>query len=84
MTAETCTNCDGLLVTSGLRAELGIDWQCAWCGQAGTNFAEVVNGRTVRGRLVTVKGAAPPPDRRWVLAESMPYAQRVATGRAAQ
>lgn len=77
MNAETCTNCDGLINTR-LRAGLGVDWQCAWCGQAGTHF-DARGKRTAR--LVTVKGD---PGRHvpWVPAESMPYAQRVATGRA--
>lgn len=82
MIAEHCTNCDGLL-NDKLRPGLGIDWQCAWCGQAGVHFTEVINGRKILGRLVTVKGD-PAQHKPWVPAESMPYAQRVATGRAAQ
>lgn len=82
MTAETCTNCDGL-INERLRAGLGIDWQCAWCGQAGTyHHAVSTLGRKVTVRVVTVKGAEPPAERKWVAAESMPYAERVATGRA--
>jgi hypothetical protein len=82
MTAETCTNCDGL-INEQLRPGLGIDWQCAWCGQAGT-YQETVStlGRVVIARMVTVKGD-PAQHKPWVPAESMPYAQRVATGRAA-
>ncbi|HEV7717160.1 MAG TPA: hypothetical protein VGO53_16295 [Steroidobacteraceae bacterium] len=72
MINDTCTNCDGLL-NERLRPGLGIDWQCAWCGQAGTHFR---NGQRT-ARLVTVKGD-PARYAKWVAAESMPYAERVA------
>jgi hypothetical protein len=73
-----CSNCGGLLCTSGVRASLGIEWFCAWCGQAGTYCAAVSTlGRKVRARVVTVAGDAS-LHKPWAPAESVPYAERVA------
>lgn len=78
MTAPDCSNCGGLLCTSGVRPSLGVQWFCAWCGMAGT-YDTVVStaGRTVRARVVTVDGD-PSKRKAWVAAEGLSYAERVA------
>lgn len=78
MTAPECSNCGGLLCTSGVRASLGVQWFCAWCGMAGTYAtAKSASGRTVRARVVTV-GGDPARRKPWTDADGVSYAQRVA------
>lgn len=83
MTAPDCSNCGGLLCTSGVRASLDLQWFCAWCGMAGSYAtAKSASGRTVRARVVTIEGD-PARRKAWVCADGVPYAQRVASeGRA--
>lgn len=76
MVNSACTHCGALLLERGLRTDRGVDWLCANCGRAGTYAKALVGRRNVLVRQQTVAGDEA-MRRPWVLAESMPYAERV-------
>jgi hypothetical protein len=77
-----CTHCAGQLQHNpprkrGTRIEPA-SWQCNHCGRGGL-YAQCTSGsgRTFRARVEVVAGL-PEFARPWVLAESVPYEERVA------
>jgi hypothetical protein len=71
-----CPNCSKVTIDQGVHPRVGVDWFCALCDEAGTLTESDVRGRKVTVREVTVPGD-PALERKWVPAESLPYAERV-------
>jgi hypothetical protein len=74
-----CTNCGGALQHNQPKHGRPASWQCAWCKRSG----EYARERLRNGRMVTVRvelrAGDPALHKPWVPAESMPYAERVAS-----